>query len=80
MGRRTNNQPRGSGEINLPGAEQIYVLPYAWLDVAWWSPGQVEILGAIVDKLKRSYNIDENHVVVSGVSDGGHRCVLHRHA
>ncbi len=71
MGRRTNNQPRGSGEINLRGAEQIYVLPYAWLDVAWWSPGQVEILGAIVDKLKRSYNIDENHVVVSGVSDGG---------
>ena len=39
--------------------------------MAWWSPGQVEILGAIVDKLKRSYNIDENHVVVSGVSDGG---------
>ena len=71
MGRRTNNQPRGSGEINLPGAEQIYVLPYAWLDVAWWSPSQVEIMNAIVDKLKRSYNIDENRVVVSGVSDGG---------
>ncbi len=71
IGRRTNNQPRGSGEINLPGAEQIYVLPYAWLDVAWWSGGQVSILNAIVDRLKRSYNIDENRIVVSGVSDGG---------
>ena len=71
IGRRTDNRPRGSREINLPGAEQIYVLPYAWLDVAWWSPGQVDIMSAIVDKLKRSYNIDENRVVVSGVSDGG---------
>ncbi len=71
IGRRTSNQPRGSGEINLPGAEQIYVLPYAWLDVAWWSGGQVAIMNAIIDKLKRSYNIDENRIVVSGVSDGG---------
>ncbi len=71
IGRRTNNQPRGSGEINLPGAEQIYVLPYAWLDVAWWSGGQVSIMNAIVDRLKRSYNVDENRIVVSGISDGG---------
>ena len=71
VGGRTNNQPRGSGKVNLPGAEQIYVLPYAWLDVAWWSGGQVSIMNAIIDRLKRSYNIDENRIVVSGVSDGG---------
>ena len=71
IGRRTNNQPSGKGEIgNLAGAEQFYVLPYAWNDAPWWSDDQVQNLAAIVDALKRRYNIDENRVVVSGVSDG----------
>ena len=72
VGGRTDNQPRGSGEIGaLAGAEQIYVIPYAWNDAPWWSDDQVLNLDAIVDSLKRSYNIDENRVVVAGVSDGG---------
>jgi len=69
---RTDNQPRGNGAIGqLAGAEQIYVLPYAWHDAPWWSDDQVLNFRAIVDHLKRTYNVDENHVVVSGVSDGG---------
>jgi hypothetical protein len=69
---RADNQPRGSGAIGqLAGAEQIYVLPYAWHDAPWWSDDQILNLNAIVDQLKRTYNIDENRVVVSGVSDGG---------
>ena len=69
---RVNNQPRGTGEIgNLAGAEQIYVLPYAWRDAPWWSDAQILNLNAIVDALKRTYNVDENRVVVAGVSDGG---------
>ncbi|PWU11582.1 MAG: hypothetical protein C5B51_02370 [Terriglobia bacterium] len=71
IGARTDNKPRGSGEIgNLAGAEQIYVLPYAWQDAPWWDNDQVLNLSAIVDSLKRSYNIDENRVAVAGVSDG----------
>ncbi len=71
MGRSTN-QPRNSGNIgNLAGdTEQIYVLPYGWTDAPWWSEDQVLNLSTIVDSLKRTYNVDENHVVVSGVSDG----------
>jgi hypothetical protein len=71
MGRSTN-QPRNSGNIgNLAGdTEQFYVLPYGWTDAPWWSDDQVLNLTTIVDSLKRTYNIDENHVVVSGVSDG----------
>jgi hypothetical protein len=71
MGRSTN-QPRNSGDIgNLAGAtEQFYVLPYGWTDAPWWSDDQVLNLTTIVDSLKRTYNVDENHVVVSGVSDG----------
>ncbi|MBZ5576015.1 MAG: hypothetical protein LAP40_05590 [Acidobacteriia bacterium] len=71
IGARTDNKPRGNGEIGrLAGAEQIYVLPYAWEDAPWWGADQVLNLGAIVDALKRTYNVDENRVVVAGVSDG----------
>jgi hypothetical protein len=69
---RQTNQPRNSGDIGtLAGAEQFYVIPYGWTDAPWWSEDQVLNMNAIVDSLKRTYNIDENRVVVSGVSDGG---------
>ena len=72
IGGRTGNQPVGSGEIGrLAGVEQIYVLPYGWKDAPWWSDDQVLNLQAILDALKRSYNVDENRVVVAGTSDGG---------
>lgn len=71
VGGRQTNQPRGDGSIGaLAGAEQIYIIPYAWNDVAWWSDGQVENLRGILDSVKRTYNVDENRVVVEGVSDG----------
>jgi len=71
IGGRVLNEPRGSGEIGaLAGAEQIYVIPYAWVGAAWWSDHQVLNFNTILDIIKRSYNVDENRVVVSGVSDG----------
>jgi hypothetical protein len=70
-GRRTN-APVGAGTIGaLAGAEQIYVIPYAWADAPWWSDDQALNLVEILDAVKRRYNVDENRVVVSGVSDGG---------
>jgi hypothetical protein len=64
MGRSTN-QPRNAGDIGaLAGAEQFYVIPYGWTDAPWWSEDQVLNMCAIVDTLKRTYNIDENRVVV----------------
>jgi poly(3-hydroxybutyrate) depolymerase len=71
VGSRQDNQPRGTGEAPLQGAEQIYVVPYAWNEAPWWSDDQVLNLAAITDSLKRTYNVDENRVVVAGVSDGG---------
>jgi hypothetical protein len=71
IGGRGDNKPRGTGEIGaLAGAEQIYVLPYAWDEAPWWGDDEVLNLDTIVDSLKRTYNIDENRVVLSGVSDG----------
>ena len=69
---RESNRPRGDGGIGaLAGAEQIYILPTGWVDAMWWSPSQLENLSTILDTVKRTYNVDENRVAVSGVSDGG---------
>jgi pimeloyl-ACP methyl ester carboxylesterase len=60
----------GRGGGPLEGAEQIYVLPIGWREAPWWSRRQIENLDAMLDAVKRSYNVDENRVVLSGVSDG----------
>ena len=72
VGGRATNAPVGNGTVGaLTGAEQIYIVPYAWADAPWWGADQVLNLAAIVDQVKRLYNVDENRVVLSGVSDGG---------
>ena len=69
---REGNGPRGDGTIGaLVGAEQIYIIPYAWRDAPWWSEEQVVNLRTLLDKVKRTYNVDENRVALAGVSDGG---------
>jgi len=68
---RTDNKERGTGEIGpLAGAEQIYVLPFAWDEEPWWSDDNILNLNQIVDTLKRTWNVDENRIALSGVSDG----------
>ena len=63
---------RGDGSIGaLRGADQIYVLPQGWAQAQWWAPSQLENVPAILDRVKRTYNVDENRVALSGVSDGG---------
>jgi len=62
---------RGDGAVRLAGAEQIYISPAAWSDAPWWSETQLDNLRSILDTVKRAYNVDENRVALSGVSDGG---------
>ena len=57
---------------SLPsGIDEIRVFPVSWADSLWWSATQVDNLGRILDQLKRTYNIDENRVYLTGTSDGG---------
>ena len=70
VGRMEASAPPRPVSTGLPGAEQIYVMPSAWKEAPWWSRRQVENLRAILDVVKRTYNVDENRVVLSGVSDG----------
>jgi poly(3-hydroxybutyrate) depolymerase len=68
---RPDPTPRSTGIGQLAGAEQIYLLPTAWAEAEWWTDPQLINLRSLIDTVKRTYNIDENHVVLSGVSDGG---------
>ena len=68
---REDSSLRGDGSVRLDGAEQIYILPAGWSAAPWWSDAQAASLRTILDDVKREYNVDENRVVVSGVSDGG---------
>lgn len=72
VGRIESNRPGDAAvRARLAGAEQIYVMPFAWSGAPWWSGRQVDNLRAILDRVKRRYNVDENRVALSGVSDGG---------
>jgi pimeloyl-ACP methyl ester carboxylesterase len=71
VGRREDSAPQEAGGGRLQGAEQIYVMPVAWRDAPWWTRRQTTNLRTILDLLKRAYNVDENRIVLSGVSDGG---------
>ncbi len=60
---------RGYDALSRP--DRIVVVPASWLEHFWWQENQAENLPAILKELKRRYNIDENRVTLSGVSDGG---------
>jgi hypothetical protein len=68
---REENRPAAPGIGSLAGDEQIYVIPSSWVDAPWWSEAQVKNLHALLNLVKRTYNVDENRVTISGVSDGG---------
>jgi hypothetical protein len=67
---RDDDSLRGDGTVRLEGDDQIYVMPAAWREEPWWSDDQVASLRAILDDIKRDYDVDENRVFLSGVSDG----------
>ena len=62
----------GDAAERIPGTRpEIYVLPNSWEQSMWWQQSQAANVAAILDRLKRTYNVDENRVYVTGISDGG---------
>jgi predicted esterase len=59
------------------GSEQISVFPSSYRGALWWQSSQIENLEAILDRIKREYNVDENRVYLFGVSDGGTGAYYH---
>lgn len=73
----SRDQPQSSAtyfQRTIDGAgdkSRILVIPTAWADARWWQENQAENVPAILDVLKRHYNVDENRVTLAGISDGG---------
>jgi poly(3-hydroxybutyrate) depolymerase len=65
------DQPARPLSNRIPSDGEIVLHPRAWFDSAWWTPGQLENLTKLIDRIKREYNIDESRVYVTGISDGG---------
>lgn len=59
------------GYDSLKQADRIMVIPASWNDAFWWYDNQAENLPAILRTLKQNYNVDNNRVSLTGVSDGG---------
>ena len=64
-------EPGRSFNNRIPGDSQIYLHPRAWEGTEWWRGNQVDNIFALVDAVKRKYNVDESQVYVAGISDGG---------
>ncbi|MCP3918346.1 MAG: hypothetical protein GY711_22590 [bacterium] len=54
-----------------PLSDQIVIVPAGWWDSMWWEWSPAENLEAILSEAKRTWNVDENRVVLTGSSDGG---------
>src|SRR5262245_5832112 len=70
MMRRSGAPPANAGGIGqlagVPGGDdQIYIVPFAWDAMPWWSDDQILNLREIIDQTRRAYNVDENRVVLS---------------
>jgi dienelactone hydrolase len=50
---------------------ELVLHPRAWSGSEWWTPGQVENIVRLVDRVKRDYNVDESRIYITGISDGG---------
>ncbi|MBE65525.1 MAG: hypothetical protein CMQ30_02500 [Gammaproteobacteria bacterium] len=59
------------GFESLKRNDRIVVVPASWNEAFWWHENQAENLPAILKILKATYNIDENRVSLTGISDGG---------
>jgi hypothetical protein len=54
----------------IEGEEAIYVQPRAHSRAEWWHLNQFENMVSVLDHVKRTYNVDENLVYLTGISDG----------
>jgi hypothetical protein len=68
---RAPNLARRRAPNRIPGENQIYVYPSAWAEAAWWHSHQIDNILRLIDRLKRTYNVDESRICVTGISDGG---------
>jgi dienelactone hydrolase len=62
--------PRPLTPNRIAGEEAIYLQPRGHAGAEWWHLNQYEHMVALLDRVKRTYNVDENRVYLTGISDG----------
>lgn len=60
-----------SGYADLQREDRIVVVPASWREAFWWHENQADNLPAVLREVKRLYNVDDNRVSMTGISDGG---------
>jgi hypothetical protein len=55
----------------IPSGGEIEIHPRGWAEAMWWNTNQLENIFRVLDDVKRTYNVDESRVYVTGISDGG---------
>ena len=66
-----NDPPARALTNRIPSAGELVLHPRAWAGSEWWTPGQVENITRLVDRIKHGYNVDESRTYITGISDGG---------
>jgi poly(3-hydroxybutyrate) depolymerase len=59
------------GYDGLRDPRRIVVVPAAWDEAFWWFDNQADNVPSILRSIKQTYNVDDNRVYLTGVSDGG---------
>ncbi len=62
---------RGLATNRIPSDGQLILQPRAWADAEWWRSNQVDNVLNLIAQVKRTYNVDESRVYITGISDGG---------
>lgn len=59
------------GYDSIRQEDRLVVVPLAWNEAIWWQSSQAENIVEILRTVRRDYNVDDNRVTLTGVSDGG---------
>jgi predicted esterase len=70
VSRPADAEARAISPNRIQGEEAIYLYPRGFARAEWWHLNQYEHMVALLDWLTRTYNVDENRVYLTGVSDG----------
>ena len=70
VSRPESGEARALTPNRIQGEEALYLHPRGHARAEWWHLNQYEHVVALLDWVKRSYNVDENRVYMTGISDG----------
>lgn len=66
-----DNRGRGLTNNRIASDGQFILQPRGFSDAEWWRGTQVDNVMKLIAQVKRTYNIDESHIYITGISDGG---------